>query len=575
LAIKVKQARLFFSMLDGECCRSPRQIHVNMQLAPDYRPEFESLAKLLLEVAQERSTDLLFKKVVQRLAERPHVFLASLWLLDRGDICTLCPMQAQCSDRSRCLHLAASAKSSFAAANERQWDGINGKFERIPFGHDEIGKVASTGQQFVNSNPEQDPSGIGENGWAAQAGIRGLDAQPIIFEGKILGVVALFSRILTPAQGPTWIRIFVDHIATAITNARAFEENERLKNQFELENTYLREEVKEAKAFGDIIGQSQALNQLLRQVERVARTGATVLILGESGTGKELVAHEIHKHSRRSERPLIRVNCASIPKELYESEFFGHVKGAFTGALRDRAGRFEAADGGTLFLDEVGEIPAELQSKFLRVLQEKQYERVGEERTRTVDVRIIAATNRNLKKDIETGRFRQDLYYRLNVFPLEVAPLRKHKEDIPLLAAHFLDQGIRRLKVPTARLTSAHLIQLQNYDWPGNVRELQNAIERALILAQNGVLNFNFSKVEGKPAGFTQPRPPIGVILTDVEFRQRERENVLSALNKADWKIHGPGGAAELLGLKPTTLISRVKRFGLKKPLSEPAQASQ
>ena len=546
--------------------------HVKMQLAPNYKPEFESLAKLLLEVAQERSADQLFKKVVQCLAERPHVFLANLWLLDKGDICMSCPMQVQCSDRSRCLHLVASAKSPLEITADEHWDKIKEKFERIPFGHEEIGRVASTGQQFVNSKPEQDLSGIGENGWATQAGIRGLDVQPIIFKGEILGVVALFSRILTPTQGPTWIRIFADHIATAIVNARAFEENEQLKNQLELENTYLREEVKEAKAFGDIVGESQVLKYLLRQVERVAPTDATVLILGESGTGKELVAREIHKHSRRSHRPLIRVNCASIPRELYESEFFGHVKGAFTGAVKDRAGRFEAANGGTLFLDEVGEIPPELQSKFLRVLQERQYERVGEERTRTVDVRIIAATNRNLKKDVEAGRFRQDLYYRLNVFPVEVAPLRKRKDDIPLLAAHFLDQAIRRLNVPPARLTTSHAIQLQNYDWPGNIRELQNTIERALILAQNGVLSFDFSKTESKSTSASAPAAasrPIGSILTDIELRQRERENILLALNKADWKIHGPGGAAELLGLKPTTLISRAKRLGLKKPPKE------
>ena len=526
------------------------------------------MAKLLLEVARLRSTDQLFDTIVRRFAERPHVALAALWLLDKGDVCSSCPRQTECSDRSRCLHLAASAMVP-AEATTAQPDRTTERFSRIPFGFGNIGRVASTGRAFVSSTADQDNSGIGETDLARQFGIRGLDVQPIVFDGEMLGVVALFSRIPTPAQGPTWMRIFADHIATAIINARAFEENERLKHQLELENTYLQEEVKEAKSFGDVVGQSQVLKQLLRQVEKVARTDATVLILGESGTGKELVAREIHKHSRRNQRPLIRVNCASIPKELYESEFFGHAKGAFTGALRDRAGRFEAADGGTLFLDEVGEIPLDLQSKFLRVLQEKQYERVGEERTRTVDVRIIAATNRNLKEDVKTGRFRQDLFYRLNVFPVEVAPLRKRKDDIPLLAAHFLEQANRRLHLPPARLTRADIIQLQNYDWPGNIRELQNTIERALILAQNGLLNFDFAKTESKPTSspvLTETGSSSGDVLTDVEFRQRERDNVLAALTKARWKIHGPGGAAELLGLKPTTLISRVKRLGLKKP---------
>lgn len=501
-----------------------------MQLASDYRPEFDSLANLLLEVAQERSADQLFNKVVRRMAERPHVFLASLWLAGKGDICASCLMRAQCPERSQCLHLVANEKSPFGSQTDEHWNSIQDKIRRIPFGYGAIGQVAATDQACVNQGPEQDVSGIGEKGWAMQVGIRGLDAQPIVFKDEMLGVVALFSRIVPPTLGPTWVRIFADHIATAIANMRAFEENERLKNQLELENTYLREEIKEARAIGDIVGQSQELKHLLRQMEKVARTDATVLILGESGTGKELVAREIHRHSRRSQRPLIRVNCASIPKELYESEFFGHAKGAFTGAIKDRAGRFEAAEGGTLFLDEVGEIPPELQSKFLRVLQEKQYERVGEERTRTVDVRIIAATNRNLKKDVDAGRFRQDLYYRLNVFPLEVAPLRKRREDIPLLAAHFLDQAIRRLKVPAACLTADHIIQLQNYDWPGNVRELQNTIERALILVQNGVLQFDLSKVESVSVDMPAPITPAqleGTVLTDGEFRQRERGNIL------------------------------------------------
>ena len=273
--------------------------------------------------------------------------------------------------------------------------------------------------------------------------------------------------------------------------------------------------------------------------------------------------------SRRTDHPLIRVNCASVPRELYESEFFGHVKGAFTGAIKDRAGRFEAADGGTLFLDEVGEVPFALQSKFLRVLQEKQYERVGEEKTRTVDVRIIAASNRDLKKDAEEGRFRQDFYYRLNVFPIEVPPLRDRKEDIPVLAVHFLKQAARRLRLPPPRFTDVHARLLQSYDWPGNVRELQNAAERALILAQKGTLQFDLLAADlGAPPLLPAPgsngaEPPI---LTETECRQRERENMRAALVKAGWRIHGEAGAAELLGLKPTTLISRMKKMGLKRP---------
>jgi len=243
----------------------------------------------------------------------------------------------------------------------------------------------------------------------------------------------------------------------------------------------LQEEVVEAKAFGDLIGQSAALRQIVSQIDLVAPTDASVLILGETGTGKELVAYEIHRRSRRKDKSLVRVNCASIPKELYESEFFGHARGAFTGAIRDRAGRFESAEGGTLFLDEIGEVPLELQGKLLRALQEKNYERVGEDRTRHADVRIIAATNRDLKKEVAAGRFREDLYYRLHVFPVQVAPLRERKEDIPLLAQHFIKLSAKELGCPKPRLTRAGMVQLQSYDWPGKIRDDRAQLSGPLI----------------------------------------------------------------------------------------------
>jgi PAS domain S-box-containing protein len=244
---------------------------------------------------------------------------------------------------------------------------------------------------------------------------------------------------------------------------RAFEEIERLKAQLEQQNAYLREEVVEAKAFGDLVGQSAALQQVVSQIDLVAPTDAAVLIQGETGTGKELVAHEIHRRSHRRDKPLVRVNCASVPRDLYESEFFGHAKGAFTGAIKERAGRFETAEGGTLFLDEIAEVPLELQGKLLRVLQEKRYERVGEDRTRQADVRIIAATNRDLKREVEARRFREDLYYRLNVFPIRVAPLRERKDDIPLLAQHFVQWSVTELRCPKARLARKHPRTPQRY----------------------------------------------------------------------------------------------------------------
>jgi len=350
----------------------------------------------------------------------------------------------------------------------------------------------------------------------------------------------------------------------------AFEEIQRLKLQLELENEYLIEEVSELQTFGDIVGQSPALATILKQIDMVAPTDASILIGGESGTGKELIAHEIHSRSQRNHRPMIRVNCASIPRELYESEFFGHVKGAFTGAVKDRAGRFELAHEGTLFLDEAGEIPLDLQSKLLRVLQEGTFERVGDEKTQKVDVRIVAATNKDLKKEVEQGRFREDLFYRLNVFPIEVPPLRKRKDDIPLLASHFLTLAAKKFHSPQPRLTKANVLQLQNYEWPGNVRELQNILERAVITSRTGTLRLDLQMGKGKKKDISPVNTATLLedqkILTDEEMKQREQENILAALQQTRWKIFGPGGAAELLGLIPTTLISRIKKMGLKKP---------
>ncbi|MGE3151953.1 MAG: sigma-54 interaction domain-containing protein [Nitrospiraceae bacterium] len=353
-----------------------------------------------------------------------------------------------------------------------------------------------------------------------------------------------------------------DHAAYAETpRVMPWDERERL----------LQSERGSEDSFGNLVGRSAALRAMVQQIDLVAPTDATVLILGESGTGKELVAREIHERSRRRSRALVRVNCASIPRELYESEFFGHVKGAFTGALKDRAGRFESANGGTLFLDEVGEIPLELQSKLLRVLQEGEYERVGEETTRTVNVRIVAATNRDLTRDVQAGRFRQDLYYRLNVYPIPVVPLRHRKEDIPLLAAYFVEQAAERLHCPRPDMAEAQVRQLQFYDWPGNVRELQNVIERAVIASQGRALEFELPHGTHEEQPVTRPirtaaRSSEGEVLTEAEMRQWERDNLLAALHLSHWRIYGPGGAAERLGVKPTTLVSRIKKLGIKKP---------
>ncbi len=351
--------------------------------------------------------------------------------------------------------------------------------------------------------------------------------------------------------------------------AKAFEEIKRLRQQLELENEYLYEEMAELQAFGRIIGKSYSLQNILKQIEMVSPTDANALITGESGTGKELIAHEIHTRSQRAQRPMIRVNCASIPRELYESEFFGHVKGAFTGAIKDRVGRFELANGGTIFLDEVGEIPLDLQSKLLRVLQEGTFEKLGNEKTIKVDVRVIAATNRDLKKEVANGKFREDLYYRLNVFPLEAPALRDRKEDISILANHFLELAKKNFNRPEVKLTKNNLINLERYDWPGNVRELQNVIERAVITSQSGKLIFNLEKSAGSKKSSTPIQQTSlksnDTVLTFAEVKEFERQNILGALEKTNWKIFGKDGAAALLDIPPTTLATRIQRMTLKR----------
>ncbi len=351
---------------------------------------------------------------------------------------------------------------------------------------------------------------------------------------------------------------------------RAFEEIQRLKAQLEMQNAYLEEEVVVAKAFGELVGQSHALHKIVKQIDLVAPTEASALILGESGTGKELVAREIHHRSRRKDKPLVRVNCASIPKDLFESEFFGHTRGAFTGAVKDRAGRFEAAEAGTIFLDEIGEVPLDLQSKLLRVLQEKSYERVGEDRTRRADVRVIAATNRDLQRQVEAGHFREDLFYRLNVFPIQVPPLRERMEDVPLLAKHFIETSVRELGCAKPRLTHAAIAKLQNYHWPGNIRELRNVIERAIIISRGGALDFDLpvsdsAVIPSRHAAHAKSEAE-PEFLTEAELQRRDRNNLLAVLEKTHWRIQGADGAAELLGVKATTLKARLKKMGLRRP---------
>ena len=336
------------------------------------------------------------------------------------------------------------------------------------------------------------------------------------------------------------------------------------KARLEAQNAYLLDEIRTEHNFGDMIGGSSGLRKVMQQVKLVASTDATVLITGESGTGKELVARAIHDQGARSDRTLVKLNCSAVPEGLFESEFFGHVKGAFTGALRDKPGRFEIADGGTLFLDEIGEVPLAMQAKLLRVLQEQELERVGDTRTRKVNVRIIAASNRDLKKEIDQGRFREDLFYRLSVFPIEVPPLRDRRDDIGALVVHFVRQSARRLNRPEPQVSKSALDQLESYSWPGNVRELQNIVERAVIVWQDGPLSFDLPTSRPRENTLEQTNPELKFPLpTRDELRRQEHEAIVNALKQTDGKVSGPGGAATLPGVKPPTLASRISSLGI------------
>ncbi|WP_346912162.1 sigma 54-interacting transcriptional regulator [uncultured Roseibium sp.] len=378
---------------------------------------------------------------------------------------------------------------------------------------------------------------------------------PIQEKGKLLGAVVVFRDVSEQRKGQQDL-------------LNALDEVERLRHRLELENAYLQEELSEDYAHREIVGNSQAVKHVLRQIELVAPSNASVLITGESGTGKELIARAIHDASPRRNRPLIRVNCASIPRELFESEFFGHAKGAFTGAVSERVGRFELADGGTIFLDEIGELPPEHQSKLLRILQEQQFERVGETRTRDVDVRVIAATNRDLQAEVQQKVFREDLYFRLNVFPIELPPLRERLEDIPLLASLFLKRASSRLNKPGLQISLGDAERLQGYHWPGNIRELENVIERAVITATDGRLRLHVPVTISIPAepevetDLLEPAPS-RKILTEADRLDMERAALEEALRTCKGRVSGPNGAAKLMGVKPTTLYSRLQRYGI------------
>jgi formate hydrogenlyase transcriptional activator len=419
-------------------------------------------------------------------------------------------------------------------------------------GDSQIARVFRTGE-MVSATDDLDPMIRAE-------GVQSLCHIPLISRNRTLGVLGLarLDPIAFSARDLDFLKLVANQVAIAVENALAYDEIAELKDRLAQEKVYLEDEIRSELNFDEIVGRSSALRSVLQDIETVAPTGSTVLIYGETGTGKELIARAIHNLSTRGKNAFVKLNCAAIPTGLLESEMFGHEKGAFTGAVAQRIGRFELANRGTVFLDEIGEIPLELQPKLLRVLQEREFERLGSSRTLTSDARLIAATNRDLNTMVEDRTFRADLFYRLNVFPVQVPPLRERQDDIPLLVRHFVQQFSRRMGKVVDTIPTETMNALVRYHWPGNIRELQNLVERAVILSTGPVLRVPIDDLHLQPA-------PAAANRKAGTLEEAERRHILEALDAADWVISGPKGAAITLGLKRSTLQARMEKLGIRR----------
>jgi transcriptional regulator with GAF, ATPase, and Fis domain len=489
-----------------------------------------TLGKISLRMASTLDLDEVLAEITRGLVEELDAALARIWLIGPGDRCADCSLARDCPDRTRCLHLVASAGLS---------ERLDGSHRRVPIGMLKIGQIAAMRTPVCTNDVLVDPR-VANKAWVRENGLMAFGGYPLEFRSEILGVLAMFAQRTLTQQEFERLGMFAAQASVAIKNARLFAEIGQLSRRLEAENAYLKEELHEARPV-HIVGRSAALGRVMRELDRVAQTSSTVLLQGETGTGKELFARALHEWSPRRGRALVKVNCAAIAPTLLESELFGHEKGAFTGALQRRLGRFELSQGGTLLLDEIGELPLEAQAKLLRVLQEREIERVGGTQPIAVDVRIVAATNRDLVAEVRAGRFREDLFYRLNVFPIEIPPLRERREDIPLLVDAFLATLGKRLGWEVQGVDEDILLYLQAYPWPGNVRELGNVLERAAILARGKRIGIEDLPELRNPAEEAHDdcggADPPGDDVSDLPLKQRidayERSLIVDALRRA------------------------------------------
>ncbi len=501
-----------------------------------------TLERITLKITSTFDLGEILTAITQGLVDEMNAAFARIWLLGPGDLCAECFKAEACATREQCLHLKASAGV---------YTRINGEYQRVPLGALKIGLIAK-GWGPTCTNDVMNDDRLPNKQWLRETGLKSFAGYPLTFRGELLGVLAMFRRRMMGDDELERLALFANQAAIAIKNAQLVTEVARLKNQLEVENIYLQEEIRTQHNFEEIVGQSASIKKVLKAVETVAPTDASVLILGETGTGKELIARAVHNLSDRKSRALIKVNCAAIPSGLVESELFGHEKGAFTGAMAQKIGRFELADKGTIFLDEIGEMPLELQPKLLRVLQEGEFERVGGSRTIKVDVRVIAATNRDLEGAVDSKTFREDLYYRLSVFPVSLPPIRERREDIPMLAQYFAIKYGKRLGKKIEQMPRKVLEALKSHPWPGNVRELENVIERAVILSKGQQLEL------GDALARRAIRSQGKQLLT---LEELERKHIAEVLKLTGGRVSGDSGAAKILAMKPTTLESRMKKL--------------
>jgi formate hydrogenlyase transcriptional activator len=527
------------------------------------------LREISARVAAGHRLEDVLTTVTSVLVERADFRSVAIWLYLQDDECERC-RALPASDRTEQRRLHRVTRTASPPILEQLHTlPLNDAFaarlarDRSPICENDPLKLA---KQVAHMTEEHVELSTAEElaAWAAQEGLRWGALFPLFVGEDFTGILFMAAEREISPEEVGYLEVFALQTASIIRWSRVYGEIERLRDRLAEENSYLDEAVRQEAGFTGIVGISGALKEVLPLIAQVAPTDSTVLLVGETGTGKELFARAVHGASRRAGHPMIKVNCGGFAPGLVDSELFGHERGAFTGATQRRVGRFELANRGTLFLDEVAELPPETQVKLLRVLQEREFERVGGERTIAVDVRLIAATHRDLELEVSRERFRADLYYRLNVLPILIPPLRERPEDIEPLVGHFVAHFGRRMGKKFRGISQGSLGRLQGYDWPGNIRELQNVIERACVLAKGPVVD-----VPDPALGTRQRRAWHPTTLDEAE-----QAHIGRTLEQTGWRIEGPGGAAELLGLRPSTLRSRIKKHGLRRPVGVSVEAA-